>query len=365
MIENQGWSFSIGRWGSVSLRVHMLFLLAVIVIFGAEWNYGATNQNFFSGTAVVTSMALLLAVLVHQTVKAFSISCLGSEVHEIEIAPWGGNCVSDLEDSNIASVFANASGLFANGMLFLMGFVLLYQTDQFNGINPFRPTRFDINSPQITALQIFSWVNFQLMLINFIACHPFDGAKIARSAIASFELPLSKYRSEKAIMLIGHACAFALIGTGIILMVRNYEPGIQIAGPSWMVLLFAGVTLFFSARYSMIVETTENEEPWEELEDQDFGMMFDMLEGREINLEGDQESFAYSQWLNEKQAARRRYELELEVEEDGWADRVLAKLHSHGGDLDCLTDPERGVLDRFSARVRRRREQGQGLTESS
>ena len=363
MIENQSWSFRIGRWGSVSLRVHMLFLLAVIVIFGAEWNHGATNQNFFTGTAVVTSLSLLLAILVHQAVKAFSISCLGAEVHEVEFTPWGGTCVSDLEDSSVGSVFANAAGLFTNGMLFLLGFVLLYQTDQFAVVNPFRPMRFDINNSQVTALQIFSWVNFQLMLVNLIACHPFDGAKIARSAIASFELPLSKYRSEKAIMLIGHAFAFALIGTGIILMVRNYEPGIQVAGPSWMVLLAAGVTLFFSARYSMIVETTENEEPWEEFKGQDFGMMFDMLDDREECFEGDQDSFAYSQWLTEKREARRRYDLEVEVEEDVWADRVLEKLHSHGGDLDCLTGSERGVLERFSARVRRRREQG--VTEQS
>ena len=99
--------------------------------------------------------------------------------------------------------------------------------------------------------------------------------------------------------------------------------------------------------------------------------MFDTMESREVSrevsrelsLEGDQDSFAYSQWLVEKREARRRYELEVEVEEDVWADRVLEKLHSFGGDLDCLTGPERGVLDRFSARVRRRREQG--VTERS
>jgi len=354
MIENQSWSFRIGRWGSVSLRVHMLFLLAVIVIFGA----GATPQSFFSGTAVVTSLALILAVLVHQAVKAFSVSCFGAEVHEVEITPWGGNCISDLEGSSVPAVFANSIGLLTNGILFLFGFVLLYQADQFTGINPFRPARFDINNPQVTALRIFSWVNFQLMMVNLIACHPFDGAKIVRAVIASFELPLSKYRSEKAIMLIGHTFAFALIGTGIILMIPNYEPGIQIAGPSWMVLLVAGVTLFFSARYSMVVETTENEEPWDEFENQELGMMFDASESHELSLEADQDSFAYSQWLVEKREARRRYELEVDLEEDVWADRVLEKLHSHGGDLDCLTAPERGVLDRFSARLRRRREQG-------
>ena len=363
MIENQSWSFSIGRFGSTALRVHMLFLLAVIVVFGAEWNNGATNLNFFSGTAAVTVIALVVAVVIQQAAIAFGTRCLGSEVYEIEFTPWGGSCRSDLDDSSFLSVIAHSAGIFANGMLFLLGYALLYQTDQYTAINPFHPQRFDINSPQVAALQILSWVNFQLVLLNLIICYPFAGARIVRPAINSFQLSLTKYRTEKAIMLIGHAFSFALIGTGIIFMVRNYEPGIQIAGPSWMILLVAGVTLFFAARYSMAVETSVTEESWEDLEDQDFGLMFDLMGSYdEVSVE-DQESFAFSQWLNEKHEARRKYELDSEIEEDGWADRVLEKLHAHGGDLDCLTEPERGVLNRFSARVRRRREQG--LTESS
>ena len=358
MKEDQSWSLGIGRWGNVTLRVHMLFLLAVIVVFGAEWNVGATNQNFFSGTAAVTVMALLAAVLIHQTALAFGISCVGAEVQEIEIMPWGGSCVSDLDDSNPLAPFAHAAGLFANGMLFLMGFVLLYQTDQFTTVNPFQPQRFDMNNSQVSALRIFSWVNFQIMLVNLVACHPFDGAKIVRSIIANFQLPLTKYRTETAIMLIGHAFAFTLIGTGIVLMTRNYEPGIRATGPAWVVLLVAGVTLFFSARYSMIVETSENEEPWIDHDHKEFAMMFDTMSTAEITHDDDRESFAYSQWLSEKQEERRRFNIDREFEEDSWADRVLEKLHANGGDLECLTDPERGVLNRFSERVRRRRDQG-------
>ena len=359
MREERSWSLGIGRWGNVTLRVHMLFLLAVVVVFGAEWNVGATNINFFSGTAAVTVMALLGAVVIHQTANAFGISCVGAEVREIEFMPWGGNCVSNLDDSNPLAPLAHASGLFANGMLFLMGFVLLHQTDNSAAINPFQPQRFDINNPQVSALQIFSWVNFQLMLVNLIACHPFDGAKIVRSVIANFKLPLTKYRTETAIMLIGHACAFAIIGTGIVLMVRNYEPGIRATGPAWVVFLLAGVTLFFSARYSMIEETTENDEPWHDRDQKEFGFMFDTMGTAETkNDEDERESLAYSQWLSEKQEERRRFDLDREFEEDSWADRVLEKLHANGGDLECLTEPERGVLNRFSERVRRRREQG-------
>ena len=355
MKDDQSWSLGIGRWGNVTLRLHMLCLLAVIVIFGAEWNVGATNINLFSGTAAVTVMALLGAVVIHQAARAFGISCFGAEVHEVDFMPWGGNCISDLDDSAPLAPLAHAAGMFANGMLFLMGFVLLYQVDESAVINPFKPQRFDVNSPQVSALQIFSWVNFQLVLVNLIPCHPFDGAKIVRSIIANFKLPLTKYRTESAIMLIGHAFAFALIGIGIVLMVRNYEPGIRAIAPAWVVLMIAGVLLFFSARHSMIVETTENDEPWEDLQQAEFGLMFDAAETKQ---EDDRESLAYSQWLSEKQEERRKFDLEREFDEDSWADRVLEKLHANGGDLECLTDPERGVLNRFSERVRRRRKQG-------
>ena len=364
MKEDQSWSLGIGRWGNVTLRVHLLFLLAVIVVFGAEWNVGATNINFFSGTAAVTVMALLGAVVIHQAARAFVIRCVGAEVHEIEFMPWGGNCVSDLNDSNPLAPLAHSAGLFANGMLFFMGFVLLHQTGESTALNPFTPQRFDINSPQVSALKIFSWVNLQLMLVNLVACHPFDGAKIVRSIIANFKLPLTKYRTETAIMLIGHACAFASIGIGIVLMVRNYEPGIRATGPAWVVFLIAGVTLFFSARFSMVQETSENEESWDDQRQKDYGFMFDTMGTAETKHdEDDRERLAYSQWLSEKQEERRRFDQDREFEEDSWADRVLEKLHANGGDLDCLTEPERGVLNRFSERVRRRREQG--VTEGS
>ena len=359
MKEEQSWSLGIGRWGNVALRVHMLFFLAVVVVFGAEWNVGSTNINFFSGTAAVTVMALLGAVVIHQAAKAFGFRCVGAEVHEIEFMPWGGNCDSDLDDSNSLAPLARASGLFANGMLFLMGFVLLYQTDQFTAINPFRPQRFDIDNPQVSALRIFSWVNFQIVLVNLIACHPFDGAKIVRSVIANFKLPLTKYRTEKAIMLIGHACAFALIGIGIVLMVRNHEVGIRATGPAWVVFLLAGVALFFSARYSLVVETSEDDDSWGDRDHREFGLIFDAMGTAEtVHDDDDRESLAYSQWLSEKQEERRRYDIDREFEEDSWADRVLEKLHANGGDLGCLTEPEQGVLNRFSERVRRRREQG-------
>ena len=68
------------------------------------------------------------------------------------------------------------------------------------------------------------------------------------------------------------------------------------------------------------------------------------------------ENSAYSQWLTEKRDERREDQQQVEAEEDRHADEILKKLH--GGSLSSLTEEERSILDRVSARIRRRRQQG-------
>ena len=49
-------------------------------------------------------------------------------------------------------------------------------------------------------------------------------------------------------------------------------------------------------------------------------------------------------------------ELQREEEEDRQADEILKKLHNGG--LASLSDDERNILNRVSARLRRQRQQG-------
>ena len=53
---------------------------------------------------------------------------------------------------------------------------------------------------------------------------------------------------------------------------------------------------------------------------------------------------AYSQWLSEKQEARREDEFKREQEEDARADQILEKLHNGG--IACLHDEEKLILER-------------------
>jgi len=65
---------------------------------------------------------------------------------------------------------------------------------------------------------------------------------------------------------------------------------------------------------------------------------------------------SYSQWLLEKQHAREAMDHELEADEERRADEVLQKLHESG--ITALTNDEKRILDRFSERLRRRRQSG-------
>ena len=113
--------------------------------------------------------------------------------------------------------------------------------------------------------------------------------------------------------------------------------------------------LAFAARYSFARETAYDDADWDGLLD---GAEYDsMYEGGDFFHFGEtDENGSYSQWLLEKQHARESIDQELEAVEEQRADDILVKLHDSG--IDALTDEERTILDRVSARLRARRESG-------
>ena len=91
------------------------------------------------------------------------------------------------------------------------------------------------------------------------------------------------------------------------------------------------------------------------MEDIDYGSIYS--ESAFFDFSDDGDNTAYSQWLTEKQEARRELELQREEEEDRQADAILEKLHNGGG-FASLSEDEKAVLRRVSERIRRRRQQG-------
>ena len=279
--------------------------------------------------------------------------CIRDSVNSLVLMPWGGNSDFAMPRSPRSQLIVYLAGPFVNCAVFLLGTALLVQSDFskcVDLINPVDPRQFDPQAWQRTLIEIFTWINFQLMLINLILCYPFDGASAVRSLIGMMNVDVPKLRVESAIKLFGTAVAIAFIGMAW--FVRDMQVGP--VHPTWLLCLLIGITLLFSANYSLYIETRADDSEWDDVEEMDYDSIYS--ESSFFDLSNETENAAYSQWLQEKQEARRQIEMRKEKEEDRRADEILKKLHGDG--LASLTEEERSILNRVSARLRRRRQQG-------
>ncbi len=358
MKENQGWSTSAGCWFGLPVRVHLFLVLFFALILGIELAGGSFLQPVATGTALVTIFVILACLVIHELAHWYAVSNLGGYVTGWVLMPWGGGSDFELEESSEqANFLAHAVGPFANGALFALGATLLIQADESSLValtNPFRPHGFELEAWPTSILKIATWVNFQLFFVNMIPCYPFDGAAMMRSLIRISNRSLPRVRVESAIMVMGHACAFTMIGLSLLL--RGYSLG-PIPG-EWMLLSLAGISLFYAARFQFFEKTVASSCDWDDEDSHDYlEEIYDELnrldESDFQESYGDDNQMPYSQWLTEKQEERIQRERELEQAEDQLADEILEKLHGDG--LDSLSDDERELLSRVSERLRRKR----------
>ena len=349
MSDNISWSASAGRWMGIPVRVHLLLFLFVAVIFGVQTNY--PNQSVI-GTAFVTSLCLIVCILLHELAHIFALTNLGGLVNNIVLTPWGGNSDFSLPEDARGQAVVHLAGPFFSGCMFALGAGLLIQTGPTSIsqlINPFRPIPFDFATWEVSLLKIATWINFQLMIVNLIPCFPFDGGGLIRSIVNRISSQASVLRRESTILVIGQATGLTLIGCGWFL--SGYDRGpIQ---PVWLLFLISGITLIFAARYSYFRQLALIDDQWDDSDEMDYDSIYGDSSFFDFSTDDDS---AYSQWLIEKQEEREREEREQEAREESVADEILKKLHRSG--IESLSDEEKGILNRVSARLRRRRQQG-------
>ncbi len=354
MSNKFNWSTSIGRWFGIPVSMHLFLLLFLVAIFSVEWQFVSQHPSSrIAGSGIVTSLVLIASLLLHELAHVFANRNLGGEVRSLVLLPWGGSSDFEYPQTNGGRAIVHMSGIFVNGFVFLIGAVLLMQTGNHSlasVVNPFDPHGFDTNDWERSLLTIVTWVNFQLFIVNFIPCYPFDGARVLRCLFRAVNPELSRIKVETTIMAISHLIAVGMIGVAWLLPYDSYISTIQ---APWAILVIGGITLIFSSRYSCHMEIA-NALPsdW----DDEIGSFdeFDSIYGEtdpSIDFTDDEQ---YSQWLNEKRAEREAMEQELIEDEERKADEILGKLHGQG--LESLTDEERSLLARVSERIRRRRQ---------
>jgi Zn-dependent protease len=351
MDHKLSWSLSLGRWVGVPVRVHALLLLFLTVIFCVDFNSGVSRQDGILSTAMVTAAVLIGSLVLHELAHIFAIHNVGGSVHSVMLMPWGGNSTYEYPTQRYWRLITILAGPFVNFAIFMFGATLLLQSSEtsiLNIVHPFRPHAFLTSDVATTLIQIITWINFQLLVVNLIPCFPFDGAELLRTVFGYLHKNVPHYRIESAIRVTGTAVSLTLIGFAWLM--RNQQMGpIE---PTWFVLLVSGIGLYFAARHSFYVETFDDTSEWDESHAA-LGLSDAFTESPSFFVFGDSEDPEYSKWLVEKQEARIRDELQLEQREIEMADDVLVKLHESG--FESLTSDEKMLLHRVSERLRRKR----------
>jgi hypothetical protein len=176
---------------------------------------------------------------------------------------------------------------------------------------------------------------------------PFDGGHIVPSLLRVIGPSLDTFHIVRASFAISIAGAVTLLITAFVIASQDSTDFY----PSSLALLPLSVTLFFAARFYLQHPIDEPPHDWEY--DETFA---DDLHDANAFYDDDffeqEEEESISDWLAERQLDRERHARQLEEEEEQLADEILAKLHEHG--LESLSEEERSVLQRVSARYRKR-----------
>ncbi|MHC4415309.1 MAG: site-2 protease family protein [Planctomycetota bacterium] len=190
------WSLPIGRLMAITVRVHVIFLIFVVIeVLRAAWGGAGRSDPFAHGFwLVVVSMACLFAiVLLHELGHCLACRRVGGEADEILMWPLGGLAFCRPPQRWQAHLVTVVGGPAVNVLLCaIMTPGLGFLTGKWWGVaipNPFNPVGIyaaEINGHQpwwLIALFQANWLSLLLLLFNLLPIFPLDGGRIVQAGL--------------------------------------------------------------------------------------------------------------------------------------------------------------------------------------
>jgi Zn-dependent protease len=361
-MRDQGiWSLSLGRWGGLRVRLHMFFLLFAAFALFLGWQTDNNTPGSSFQLAAISLAILLASVLLHEIGHLQSAVFFGGSMDQMLLAPLGGLSAMRPPRDPRREVLAHLAGPLVNLLLALVCITLLAAfAPGASGIpwgllSPLGPAGVTGLPEKLSwdCLRLAAWINWMLALVNLLPAYPFDGGRALRAGLAPLWRSHGRQQASRAVARIAMITAVALLVAALCLALfqsdaaRAFENQIV---PVWFALALLGIFLLFSARLE-----EERREAGEEEDDRffdyDFSAGYTSLE-RAAEAADDAETGPFSQWLEERKAARQRRQREREVEDEQRVDEILARLHAQG--MASLSAEDKALLQRVSARYRSR-----------
>lgn len=337
------WNLSLGRWAGVHVRLHVFFLLFALVTVHVSMK---DSQDRLLWYAVAGLAILLVSVLLHEFGHCFAALKVGGSAERIVVWPFGGLAQLNVPHEPRSELLTALAGPLVNLSIAVLAAVLLIILQ---GVTVFRPDPHSLANPLsppveangfswLAALKLVFWINWVLVLVNLLPAFPLDGGGVLRSAL------WQKFGYRSAVLLVARAAKLTALALWVVAWLV-YEPYPSAPLP----LALVGVFLFFSAKQE--ADRLHDHDSDEAEFGYDFSQGYTSLE-KNLAPPRRRGPGPFKRWLENRRAGRVLRQRQIEEEEERRVDDVLARLHASG--LRGLSDEDRALLDRVSARYRNR-----------
>lgn len=339
-----GWSFSLGRWAGVHVRLHVFFMLLAVIALYLALKSNDPEMLWYAAAGLVI---LLVSVLAHEIGHCVAARRMGGHADQIVVWPLGGLAHVNLSHQPQEELVTSVVGPLVNMAICMLAApaILLSTADPLDVVkllNPLSPPESPVPPHRFgfeTAVQLVFWINWGLALVNLLPAYPLDGGRILRAILWSRK----GYRTSVQIVArVAQVTAVAAFVAAV--LVHSHYPFAVVP------LALLGFFLFFSAKQE--VERLHDRESDDGLFGYDFSQGYTSLEKSLGGAPAPRSPGPVRQWLENRREARLRRQKLAEEDEERRVDEILARLHEQGA--DSLTHEDRSLLERVSARYRNR-----------
>jgi Zn-dependent protease len=205
----RGWSFPIGRFLGVDVRIHTFFLLLLALSISYASVSGATGARGFA-----LWLLLLLAVLVRESARAVGAAWFGLDVRSILLLPTGGLfSYASSEATEKAETPGMQKRMAVIGPIANIGFGLLLVAMSLTAAPDVNLIERPWMSPS-HLLRAAVWVNLLLGLVNLLPAAPLDGGRVFRGEFAKTK---GGIKSSRTATRLGPAIALGLMIIGLLI----------------------------------------------------------------------------------------------------------------------------------------------------
>lgn len=353
METHSTWSISLGRWGGLSVRIHSFLLLFAAFTLFLGWQASLHSETSDAMAIAVGSLGILLiSVVLHELGHYLAAIQLGGDGREMVLGPLGGLSTMRPPPEPLRECWMHLSGPGVNLLVCLttgLGLALVMHQPLWPMMHPLAPQSLIEGEHSVTlAIKLMFWINWVLFLINLLPAFPFDGGRALKAALAHYLPAAGSRQCVSIVATIAKVAAVAMLVAAIVLLIRGAE--FSAAVPAWFALLLLAIFLYFSAK--------QEEERHEELVSEDGFFGYDFSQGY-TSLEREPEGMSdtvgvVQRWLKQRRESKQQRLRDIEAEEEGRVDEILARLHAHG--MNSLSAEDRSILNRVSERYRQSRD---------